>query len=177
MKKFTWLLVGILGVAVLFGSIAVVSAATGNGTASRAGFGKGQGVAIGQRFENFESDIATYLGISVETLQSERISGKSLATIAVEHGKTEEELIQFIVSKKTTYLNDLLSQGKITQTQYDNAVKTLTERTKTMVERTSTGRLSDRGANGSNQGRFGIGNSEAKRGQGNGTCIKTQTNP
>ncbi|MGB9832807.1 MAG: hypothetical protein ACPLKS_03215 [Caldisericum exile] len=174
MKKFKWLLVGVLAVAVLFGSIALVGAATGNGSAGRTGFRNGYGVAIGQKFENFESDIATYLGISVETLQSERISGKSLATIAVEHGKTEESLIQFIVSKKTTYLNELLSQGKITQAQYDNAVKTLTERTKTMVERTETGRPSERGTNG-NAG-FVKGNG-VMRGQGNGTCINTQTNP
>jgi|GEM_PF-1990992 len=177
MKKFTWLLVGILGIAVLFGSISLVSAGTGNATATRNGAGRAQGVAIGTRFENFETDIANYLGISVETLQAERVGGKSLATIAVEHGKTEDALIHFIVSKKTSYLQDLLSQGKITQTQYDNAVKTLTERTKTMVERTETGKPNFAGSNGNAQGNMQRGMGYGRRGAGNGTCINTTTNP
>lgn len=177
MKKFAWLLVGVLGIAVLFGSISIVSAGTSSGTAQRSGFGKGQGIAIGQNFKDFEKDVASYIGISVETLQTERASGKSLAAIAVEHGKTEDALIQFVVSKKTAYLNDLLSQGKITQTQYDNAVKTLTERTKTMVERTETGRPTFARNTGSSQGNMQRGTATSRRGLGNGTCVNTQTNP
>lgn len=177
MKKFTWLLVGILGVAVVFGSISLVSAGTGNGTAMRNGVGNAKGVLIGKVFENFQSDIANYIGISVETLQAERLEGKSLAKIASEHGKTEDDLIQFIVSKKVSYLKDLLSQGKINQTQYDNAVKRLTERTKTMVERTEVGKPSFADFKENAQGNAQRGTGFGRKGVGNGTCVSNTPNP
>jgi hypothetical protein len=76
--------------------------------------------------------------MTVSELETARTSGKSLAIIATEHGKTEDALIQFIVAKRTDDLKTLLANGKFTQTQYDNALSQMTARVKTMVERTGT---------------------------------------
>jgi len=101
------------------------------------GFG---GRGKGLDFNALDTDIANFIGVTVDDLRTARESGKSLAGIATEHGKTEDALIQFIVSKETANLDSLLKDGKITQIQYDNAVKDMATRVKEMVERTETGK-------------------------------------
>jgi hypothetical protein len=98
-----------------------------------------QGFRMGQNEAMF-TDITTYLNLSADTLRTELQSGKSLAQIAVAQGKTEDELISFIVTERTNDLKTLLSDGKITQEQYDNLIENLETRVKEMVERTSTGK-------------------------------------
>jgi len=101
------------------------------------GFG---GRGKGLDFNALDTDIANFIGVTIDDLRTARESGKSLATIATEHGKTEDALIQFIISKETANLDSLLKDGKITQIQYDNAVKDMATRVKEMVERTETGK-------------------------------------
>ena len=101
------------------------------------GFG---GRGKGLDFNALDTDIANFIGVTIDDLRTARESGKSLATIATEHGKTEDALIQFIISKETANLDSLLKDGKITQAQYDNAVKDMATRVKEMVERTETGK-------------------------------------
>jgi predicted RNA-binding protein associated with RNAse of E/G family len=101
------------------------------------GFG---GRGKGLDFNALGTDIANFIGVTIDDLRTARESGKSLATIATEHGKTEDALIQFVISKETANLDSLLKDGKITQVQYDNAVKDMATRVKEMVERTETGK-------------------------------------
>ena len=101
------------------------------------GFG---GRGKGLDFNALDTDIANFISVTVNDLRTARESGKSLATIATEHGKTEDALIQFVISKETANLDSLLKDGKITQVQYDNAVKDMATRVKEMVERTETGK-------------------------------------
>jgi len=139
MKKWTILVVSILVVGLVLGSISVVSA--GTGTNAFKGFGGRiknafeRGFKLGVRY-NLNEDIANYLGITLDTLKSEIKSGKSLATIATEHGKSESDLINFIVSKEKAYLDTALKNGKITQEQYNNMVANLEARVKERVEKT-----------------------------------------
>jgi predicted RNA-binding protein associated with RNAse of E/G family len=108
----------------------------------RPGFG---GRGKGLDFNALNTDIANFIGVTVDDLRTARESGKSLATIATEHGKAEDALIQFIISKETANLDSLLKDGKITQAQYDNAVKDMATRVKEMVERTETEKPGFRG--------------------------------
>ncbi len=101
------------------------------------GFG---GRGKGLDFNALDTDIANFISVTIDDLRTARESGKSLATIATEHGKTEDALIQFVISKETANLDSLLKDGKITQVQYDNAVKDMATRVKEMVERTETGK-------------------------------------
>ncbi|MGC8757555.1 MAG: hypothetical protein ACP5QX_03780, partial [Caldisericaceae bacterium] len=121
MKKFVWLIVGVLVVGVVLGGVGIAYAANGNSATSSSGIGNllrnafGRGIRVGMNV-SLDTDIANFIGITVDQLKTERESGKSLAAIATEHGKTEDALIQFIVTKETTNLDTLLKDGKITQT-------------------------------------------------------------
>ncbi|MGC8721633.1 MAG: hypothetical protein ACP5SB_03545 [Caldisericaceae bacterium] len=145
MKKFVWLIVGVLVVGVALGGVGIAYAANGSSATSSSGIGNllrnafGRGIRVGMNV-SLDADIANFIGITVDQLKTERESGKSLAAIATEHGKTEEALIQFIVTKETANLDTLLKDGKITQTKYDTMVANLSTRVKDMVERTETGK-------------------------------------
>jgi hypothetical protein len=93
----------------------------------------------GQGLQNVPlSDIATYLGISEDTLRTDMQNGQTLAQIAVANSKTEADLISYIVTQRTNELNTLLTNGKITQTQYDNMVKNMESEVTKMVETNMT---------------------------------------
>jgi len=80
-------------------------------------------------------DIASYLGFTLDQLKAELQSGKSLATIATEHGKSETDLVNFIVTKEKAFLDTALKNGKITQDQYNKLLSNLEARVKEMVEK------------------------------------------
>ncbi|MEM3473708.1 MAG: hypothetical protein QW735_03880, partial [archaeon] len=96
--------------------------------AFKKGFKKG--VRLG-----FNEDIANYLGLTLDQLKAELQSGKSLATIATEHGKTETDLVNFIVAKEKAFLDTALKNGKITQDQYNKMLSNLEARVKERVEK------------------------------------------
>ncbi|MGC8721216.1 MAG: hypothetical protein ACP5SB_01410 [Caldisericaceae bacterium] len=145
MRKFNWLLVGVMVAGLVLGGIGFANASTssnasdtGAGSMSRFKGTQSNGISL-KNSGSKNSDIATFLGMTVSSLEQERASGKSLATIASEKGKTEDSLVQFIVTKRTDELKTLLSNGKITQKQFDSASSQVLSRVKTMVERTATG--------------------------------------
>jgi HAMP domain-containing protein len=157
MKKFVWLLVGILIVGVALGGVSIAYAGSSLGTTTN-GFGNfirkafGHGAIVGMN-ETIDSDIANFIGVTVDDLRTAQESGKSLATIATEHGKTEDALIQFIILKETANLDTLLKDAKITQAQHDNEVKNMATQVKEMVERIETGKPGFGG-----RGILGVGN-------------------
>ncbi len=82
---------------------------------------------------------AEWLGMTEEEIQAERLADKSLAQIAVEQGKTEESLINTILNAKKDTLAKLVADEKLTQVQADAMIENMTDRVKTMVERTDVG--------------------------------------
>ncbi|MEF3244837.1 MAG: hypothetical protein K6343_02485 [Caldisericaceae bacterium] len=144
MKK--WMLGLIVGVMV-FGIVASIFTATnayawGNPNEEFSGFGSRvqqafkRGFRLGVEY-GINQDVANFLGITLDQLRSEIKSGKTLAAIATEHGKTEQELINFIVAKEKAILDDALKTGKITQDRYNAMIANLEARVKERVETTA----------------------------------------
>ena len=142
-KTVKLILVGLIGLGIVLGGLSLVYAGNGSNTNST-GFGafanavftmfkpglRGE-IANGEMLE----DVATYLGVSVDTLKADLKNGQTLVQIAVTQGKTEEKLITFIVSKRTDELKTALSDGKITQAQHDDIIDNLEAKIKEMVKR------------------------------------------
>ena len=59
---------------------------------------------------NFMATAATYIGITEAQLRTELASGKSLADVAVAHGKTRDGLIAALVQAATTDITTLVDQ-------------------------------------------------------------------
>ena len=59
---------------------------------------------------NFMSTAATYIGITEAQLRTELASGKSLADVAVAHGKTRDGLIAALVQAATSDITTLVDQ-------------------------------------------------------------------
>ena len=105
------------------------------------GTGLAQGAGMARRgapeWAGDNEDVAKILGLTVEQLQTERLSGKSLAQIA---GANKDTLIAQLLEARTASVNDLLKAGKITQAQADYMLSNMAERVKLQVERTNVGR-------------------------------------
>jgi len=131
------------------------------------------GVRLGQTFGSMRDSIAKFLGIDTTTLMTERQSGKSLAQIAQEKGKSETDLVNYIVNERTAQLDQLVKDGKITKEQADLAKSQMTERVKANINKTTVG------GNGYGKGR-GMGQGKGQfRGQGRGiagNCIYNTQN-
>ena len=107
---------------------------------ARRGGGVCAGTGMGRAIGGMSTNVAEFLGISVTDLRTARQSGKSLAQIAVDKGKTEQELVDYIVGQRTAQLEQLVTDGKITQAQADLCKQNMEDRVKANVERTSVGR-------------------------------------
>jgi hypothetical protein len=104
-----------------------------------------QGAGVGARrgapeWVGDNDNAASVLGLTVEQLQAERLSGKSLAEIAATKGITEDALISKLVDARKASVTELLTAGKITQAQADYMLNNMAEHVKVMVERTTVGR-------------------------------------
>ncbi len=89
---------------------------------------------------------AEYIGISETALATARHSGKSLAQIAVDNGKTAAGLEQALVAAFKANLDKAVSAGRITSTQAAQALANFQVQVKTMITRTATGPMAGRGA-------------------------------
>jgi hypothetical protein len=108
------------------------------------------GMALGGRPEwaGQPDEVATLLGMTEETIQAERQSGKSLAQIAAARNVTEDALVNAMLSAKKATLTKLVADGKLTQAQADLMIQNMTTRVKTMVERTGVGPAFGQGGRG-----------------------------
>ncbi|SFF13739.1 hypothetical protein SAMN04487969_11516 [Paenibacillus algorifonticola] len=86
----------------------------------KGGFGKGGGYA--------SEETATVLGVTADELKTELKAGKSLADIAAEKGVDVQKVIDQKVSEEKARLDQALTDGKLTQEQYDAKIAKLTER-------------------------------------------------
>ena len=83
------------------------------------GHGGGHGGPRGGMHGATRAEIATFLRIDEATLQTEMAAGKSLATIATDHGKTRDQLKAFLTAELTTSLAERVAAGKLTQAEAD----------------------------------------------------------
>jgi len=79
----------------------------------RGGFGPGP--AMGQ-------PLATFLGISVQDLQTAYKNGQTLAQIAQAHGKSTDDLKTFLTNQQKTRLDTAVKHGKLTSDQETQAL-------------------------------------------------------
>ena len=75
----------------------------------------GRGLALDRAA--LESAIAGAIGITPDALQTERQSGKTLAEIAVAHGKTAADVVAAITTALTKAIDDSATKGTITADQ------------------------------------------------------------
>jgi hypothetical protein len=128
-----------------------------------AGFGAGVGgMRQGGRpaWAGQSEEVAGFLGLTQEALQAKRQSGESLWQIAQDQGKTEQSLIDTILKAKQEVLTNLVADGKLTGDQADLMIKNMTDRVKTMVNRTDVGPA------------FGQGGARGMMGQGAGQGMR-----
>jgi hypothetical protein len=88
---------------------------------------------------------AEYIGISETALATARHSGKSLAQIAVDNGKTAAGLQQAIVAAFKVNLDKAVAAGNMTEAQAAQVLATFQSRVQTLVDRTATGPMFGRG--------------------------------
>lgn len=105
--------------------------------------GHGYGVMAGGVVMDAAAD---YIGISETALATARHSGKSLAQIAVDNGKTAAGLEQALVAAFKTNLDTAVAAGRITSTQATQALANFQVQAKTAITRTATGPMVGRGA-------------------------------
>ena len=71
---------------------------------------------------------ASYLGLSEEQLDTQLESGKSLAQVAKDRGKSVDGLIQALVDQATKKLDDAVAAGRLTKAQEQQILSGLKQR-------------------------------------------------
>lgn len=103
------------------------------------GFGRGHGMkgARGDMgiMRQAETALAQYFGIQPQDLQTQLRSGKSLAQIAQEHGKSRTDLKSYITTEAKTRLDQAVADGKLTQQQADSLLQRLASNLDQMIDR------------------------------------------
>ena len=99
----------------------------------------------------FEEEVATFLGMTQEQIQAERLAGKSLVQIAQAKGKAEQQLVDIILAAKRADLDKAVADKTITQAQADLMYQNMQAQVPRMVNRTSTGPASGQGQDTGNQ--------------------------
>jgi hypothetical protein len=89
--------------------------------------------------------VAGLLGMTEEQIQAQRQAGNSLLQIASTKNVSEDTLISTILGAKKETLAKLVGEGKLTSEQSDLMIQNMTDRVKTMVERTGVGPASGQG--------------------------------
>jgi hypothetical protein len=118
--------------------------------------GAGNGVMAGGVVKDATAD---YIGVTEAALAVERHEGKSLAQIAVAHGKTVAGLKAALTTAFKAHLDELVSAGRITTVQATQALAHFQSRLQAIVDRVETGPGMGRGPVA------GVG-----LGAGNGSC-------
>lgn len=99
----------------------------------------GCGIQMGRSFGSMSAEVAQFLGIDASELIAARQSGQSLAQLATAKGIGEQDLVNFIIGQRSAQIEQLVSDGKITQAQADLHKQFMTERVQTNINRTTVG--------------------------------------
>lgn len=92
------------------------------------GLGRGHGLKMGI------IDLSGFLGITTEQLRDELRTGKTLAQVAEEHGKTRDELKTYIHDQMKSRLDQAVADGRLTQQRADGILASLDERLNDMID-------------------------------------------
>jgi|SRR5262245_41986195 len=76
---------------------------------------------------------ATYLGLTEAELRQQLESGKTLADVATDRGKSVDGLVDAMVAEKTKAIDAAVAAGKITKAERDDFVAGLKKRTTDIV--------------------------------------------
>lgn len=98
---------------------------------------------------------AEYLGISETALAAARHSGKSLAQVALDNGKTVAGLQRALVAAFEANLDKAVAAGRLTEAQAAQVLATFESRVEALVSRTVTGPMLGRA--GAGGGGLGLG--------------------
>lgn len=102
-------------------------------------FGKG-GPAVHFDLRRHFDALAGFLGMNTADLMNELRSGKSLAQIAQEHGKSRDELKNFLTQQFNQAIDQLVQQGRFTQEQANNAKSKFQSNLDRLIDSTKAGR-------------------------------------
>jgi hypothetical protein len=91
------------------------------------GFGFGFGPGLGFHFGEKLDAAAEFLGITEEELREALRSGKSLAELAEENGKSVDELKKALLAEAETRLDEAVADEKLTREQADRILERLRE--------------------------------------------------
>lgn len=101
--------------------------------------------------------LATFLGIGEAALRSELQSGKTLAAVAADHGKTRDQLKAFLTDQLSAELAQKVAGGKLTQAQADQMKTQMTANLDAMIDGTGPGPGPKGGGHGGHGGHGGPG--------------------
>lgn len=175
MKIKNWLagavVATLLGGVLLVGVPAVKAFAVGNRSGIQSG--QGYGLHMGRNNGSMTTNVAQFLGISQEDLQADRQAGQSLVQIAAEKGVSEQQLVDYVISQRSTQIDQMVNDGRITQEQADQHKQVMSERVKENLNRTEVGpnRSGNAAGRGNKAAGEGTGTGRGKSlggGQGNG---------
>lgn len=123
----------LVGLALLAGSLPALAGQPAGNSAACPGLG------IGRYGGSLASIVSDILGISLQDLAKERQAGKSLLDIAAARNVDKEQLVKAVTENRQARLEQLLEEGKITQTQYDQCMGNMKNRVEQNLARTQTG--------------------------------------
>jgi predicted XRE-type DNA-binding protein len=114
-------------------------AGAGNGTfpggTPPADFTPPAGIGDRALLGGFDPALAQFFGISEEQLQSELAAeGATIGTVAEAHGKTRDELKDFLIQQIRTNADQAVADGRMTQDQADTMVQNSSSRVDDMID-------------------------------------------
>jgi uncharacterized protein YidB (DUF937 family) len=131
-KNLKWLIGAVVaGLLVVAFTIPAFAAGPGGNSGSTTSAGQSQGYAGYQGLGigyGLDEAVTELLGMTPEEIQAERLEGKSLVQIAADQGISEDELVNTILAVKKEALDQLVSEGTITQEQADLRLTQMEER-------------------------------------------------
>lgn len=106
--------------------------------------GPGGPGGIGGVLKQGQESLATFLGVTPETLRTE-LQGKSLADVAAAHGKSADQLKAFITSEAEKKAQEAVTAGKLTQDQATRMLDAMKANLDQMITMVHTGGRSGEG--------------------------------
>jgi lambda repressor-like predicted transcriptional regulator len=116
--------------------IAAINAGEVHGPGGPRGTGGHGGRGHGGPGMHGGADVAGFLGITAEQLRTELQSGKTLAQVAQDHGKSRDELKAFLTEARKAQLAQGVTDGKLTQAEADEKLAEFTARLDEMIDST-----------------------------------------
>jgi len=146
-KRIKWLVITLMGVAVLATGIGAGVAAAAEPTptpGSQAYYGLGGGFRFGGGV--VDEVVVKLLGMTEDQIHTLRLQGKSLVQIAATKNVTEKQLVDAIMAYKKTQVQARVTAKTLTQEQANLILQQMEKMTTQAVNRTTVGPVSGQGA-------------------------------